>query len=466
MSRILIIDDDPNICSILEKLVESIGHHSAIANTLEDGLNFAQINHYDLVLLDLEFPMGNGLQILPDLLKVSSSPEVIIITGAGDTRGAEQAYKYGAWDYIPKPFIMDEVTLPISRALQYIHEKETAKPPITLKRTGIVGESNALCSCLEDVARTVMSEASVLITGETGTGKELFARAIHINSRRSSGNLITVDCGALPETLVESTLFGHEKGAFTGAERRQEGLIQQAEGGTLFLDEIGELPLTTQISLLRTLQEHRLRPVGGKSEIPVDFRLIAATNRDLDKMVKEKKFREDLFFRIRAIELKIPPLRERGQDIQEIAISKIHQLTQRYGLGAKGVSPEFLETLSAHEWPGNVRELINMLEYALASAGNDPTLYPKHLPPEYRTVMITGRSGRIPKISEFQKCMPDTDGEFPTMTEYRDSTEKEYLRMLLVKAGGNREEACRLSGISQSRLYGLLSKHNLSRFPQ
>ncbi len=464
MAIILIIDDDPKICEVLTKMVEDIGHHTTVANTLEEGLHLSQTNDYDLILLDLEFPQGNGLQILPDLLKAPSSPEVIIITGTGDTRGAELAFKYGAWDYIRKPFLLDEVTLPISRALQYINEKETPKPPTTLKRSGIIGESTAISSCLEDVAKSSVTDASVLIFGETGTGKELFARAIHENSKRSSGHFVVVDCGALPGTLIESTLFGHEKGAFTGAEKQQEGIIQQAERGTLFLDEIGELPLNTQTSLLRTLQEHRLRPVGGQTEIPVDFRLIAATNRDLDLMVKEKVFREDLLYRIRAIDIKLPPLRNREQDIQEIILYQIQRLCRLYSIDNKGISKEFFRVLKNHTWPGNVRELINVLEYALASAENDPTLFPKHIPSKYRIAMLKDNSDQIPEISVYKNEITDADGKFPTFPEYRARTEKAYLQMLLESAKGKREEACRLSGISQSRLYGLLKKHNLSRF--
>jgi DNA-binding NtrC family response regulator len=464
MARLLIIDDDVKICMVLSRLIESMGHEASAAHTLEEGLGRASTNQYDIVLLDLEFPEGNGLQILPDLLKVSSSPEVIIITGTGDTRGAELSFKYGVWDFIQKPFTLDEASLPITRALQYRSEKGSTKQPVFLDRTNIVGDSDAIRICLGEIARTSVTDASVLITGETGTGKELFAKAIHQNSARSKGPFITVDCGALPETLAESALFGHEKGAFTGADKRQDGLILQAQGGTLFLDEIGDLLLNIQASLLRTLQEHRIRPLGGKKELPVDFRLVSATNRDLDQMVKEKTFREDLLFRIRAMGIILPPLRNRKQDLQEIAIRKIHEMGQRYGLGLKGVSSDFLMHLNAHHWPGNVRELINVLEYALAAAGQDPTLVPKHLPPAYRITRLDFDSERT-KIASAQKAeTPDVHAVFPSWSAYRQQSEENYLRMLLAKAGDSREKACNLSGISQSRLYDLLKKHNLSGF--
>ena len=464
MARLLIIDDDVKICTLLTMMIESMEHQACAAHTLEEGIHRASAGQYDIILLDLEFPEGNGLQILPDLLKAPSSPEVIIVTGTGDPRGAELAFKYGVWDFIQKPFTLDELSLLITRALQYRSEKGATKHPVFLDRTDIIGDSEAIRICLGEVARTSVTDSGVLITGETGTGKELFAKAIHRNSTRSKGPFITVDCGALPETLAESALFGHEKGAFTSADKRQDGLILQAEGGTLFLDEIGDLPLNVQASLLRTLQEHRIRPLGGKQELPVDFRLVSATNRDLDQMVKEKNFRADLLFRIRAIGISLPPLRNRKQDLQEIAIHKILEMGQRYGLGLKGVSSDFLMHLNAHHWPGNVRELINVLEYVLAAAGQDPTLVPKHLPPAYRITRLDFDSGRTKSISEPEAETPDAPAEFPSWSAYRQQSEANYLRKLLAKTGDSREKACHLSGISQSRLYDLLKKHHLSGF--
>ncbi|RJP84571.1 MAG: sigma-54-dependent Fis family transcriptional regulator [Desulfobacteraceae bacterium] len=462
MARILIIDDDPDICTILLKLSEGLHHQAFIAHTLADGLAAAQSQNHDLVLLDLELPDGNGLQILPDLLKSPSQPEVIIITGAGDGRGAELAFKYGAWDFIPKPFLWEEVSLPITRAIQYRLEKEARKGPVTLNRNGIIGKSAALNGCLDDVVRACISDVSVLVTGESGTGKELFARAIHINSKRASRRFVPVDCGALTETLMESILFGHERGAFTGAFRQTDGLIKQAEGGTLFLDEIGELPFTMQRTLLRTLQEKSFLPLGADREVSVDFRLIAATNRDLDQMVQKGTFREDLLFRIKGIELSLPPLKSRKEDIEEIALNKIYHLGEQYGNETKGVSREFLDALQAQDWPGNVRELINALEYALASAGKDPTLYPKHLHPKYRAGMIQQEKAPKAGRSIDSNDYPDISEDFPVISTYRDNAEKRYLQTLLVKSRGDRSSATRLSGMSQSRLYALLKKHNLS----
>lgn len=306
---------------------------------------------------------------------------------------------------------------------------------------------------------------SVFITGETGTGKELFASAIHENSKRSANNFIVVDCGALPETLAEGLLFGHEKGAFTGADRKHTGLLEQARGGTLFLDEIGDLPLNIQKTFLRALQEKRVRPLGAGKEVSIDFRLVAATNRDLETMVRKSLFREDLLFRIRAFEIRLPPLRDRREDIQEITIHIIHRLCQQYKMGTKGISQEFYDVLNGQEWPGNVRELINVLENSLASAIQDPIIVPKHIPYQYRATMIKGPSL---DVKEGQLPGRDSDEEshekFPRLTEYRDKSERNYLYLLLNRAKGNREKACALSGISQSQLYTLLKKHNLSRF--
>jgi DNA-binding NtrC family response regulator len=463
MANLLIIDDDPEICRILMNLAKNLGHEAYEAQTLKKGLRLAQANDLALVILDLQFPEGNGLDILPDLLKVPSRPEVIIITGSG-VQGAELAFKYEAWDYVQKPFLVEEITLPISRALQYRKEKKAERVPVALNRTGIIGNSPAICSCLEAVAKASFTDSSVLITGETGTGKELFARAIHENSRRSSKNFIVVDCGALPETLAESILFGHEKGAFTGADRKRQGLFEQAEGGTIFLDEIGDLPFNIQKTLLRVLQEKCVRPLGARQEVPVDFRIVAATNRNLDRMILDNTFREDLLFRIRTIEIKLPPLRERREDIREITIRKIQYLCQQYGIGIKGISQEFLDILNSQEWTGNVRELINVLESSLASAGHDPTLFPKHIPYQYRTSLLKNDPGNDEEDPLQVLHYPDDGREFPPMAECMSRLQKNYLQLLLERTKGDSEKACRLSGISRSQLYLLLKKHDLSRF--
>ena len=303
-----------------------------------------------------------------------------MITGLGDPDEAELAIKSGAWDYLEKPASFDAIKLPLLRALEYRAERKSGNPSIVLKRNGIIGDSQKITSCLELLAQAAGSDANVLITGETGTGKELFAKVVHSNSPRAKRNFVVVDCTALPETLVESVLFGHARGAFTGAETSEEGLIKQADGGTLFLDEIGELPLLIQKRFLRVIQEHRFRPVGGRQEIASDFRLVAATNRNLEDMVREGRFREDLLFRLRTIVIESPPLREIPEDIKKLTVYYMNDLCERFGIVAKGASPEFWEIVTEYPWPGNVRELIQALEKALISAKDEPMLFPKHLP--------------------------------------------------------------------------------------
>ncbi len=463
MAKILIIDDDPKICTVLTDLATSMGHEAFQAFTLEKGLSLSLSNPLDLIFLDLQFPQGNGLQILPDLLNSPSNPEIIIITGSG-VKGAELAFKYGAWDYVEKPFLLSEISLPLSRALQYRREKLTEKAPVMLKCSGIIGESPVISRCLDAVGKASATDAGVLITGETGTGKELFAHAIHENSKRSANSFIVVDCGSLPETLVEGILFGHEKGAFTGADRRRKGLVEQADGGTLFLDEIGDLPLNIQKTFLRVLQEKRVRLLGADKEVPVDFRLIAATNRDLEEMVEKSLFRQDLLFRIRAFEIKLPPLRDRREDIREITIQIIQRLCRQYDMGIKGISKEFFDVLSDQPWPGNVRELINVLEHSLASAVHDPTIVPKHIPHQYRTALLKkgDSQNKRGELHPEKVSAEKPDENLMPLKEYRNKFERNYLHLLLDRAQGDRKTACFLSGLSQSQLYALLKKHNLS----
>ena len=467
MADILILDDDASIRQLLGELILDLGHRHQAADNLVDGLSLARKQPFDIILLDLDFPEGNGLSLMPALSELASTPEIIIITGTGNAESAETAFKYGAWNYVRKPFMIETVSLQITRALQYHAEKMRPKTPAVLKRDSIIGESEAIGICLDEVARAAVTDSSVLIYGETGTGKELFAAAIHQNSLRCDETFVVIDCGALPETLVESILFGHEKGAFTGAESRREGLIVQADGGTLFLDEIGELDLAVQKKLLRTLQEHRLRPVGAKKEIQVDFRLVAATNRDLEQMVREHTFREDLLFRIRGIEIHLPPLRERRADIRPIAYAKVQQIGDRCGLGSKGMSVELIEILEQFDWPGNVRELISVLENVVANAGADPTLVPKHLPPKYRTAFLDFDDIQNGNDDPAQMLAPfhDAAGRVVKWSDYRIRIEKDYLQFIVQQSRSSWQEACRLSGLSKTRLYELLKKHGLSISP-
>jgi len=463
MAEILIIDDDKLICEAISALVGTLGHNTATGQTLAEGLRLAQERPFDVVFLDVRLPDGNGLDVLPQIRSTPSTPEIIILTGYGDPDGAELAIKNGAWDYIEKPSSIQHIKLPLLRALEYRNEKARERPTVALKRQDIVGNSQRLSACLDVLAQAANGDVNVLIQGETGTGKELFARALHRNSPRANRNFVVVDCAALPETLVESVLFGHKKGAYTGASESEDGLVKQADQGTLFLDEIGELPMPIQKSFLRVLQERRFRPVGGSQEIKSDFRLVAATNRDLESLAAQGRFRQDLLYRLRTMVIELPPLRECLDDIKELTLHYTTQLCERWGIGSKGYSPEFLDMLKEYPWPGNVRELIQALEKALLSAKDDPILYPQNLPDHIRIHITRNVLQRRPGTPAAAAANPSAPQVLSNLQEAREAAiveaEGRYLKELMSRTGGNIAEACRISGLSRSRLYTLLKKY-------
>jgi len=465
MASILIVDDDPLARDSLARIVKKMGHDAAEAGSLGSAREMIPSNAYDLVFCDVRMPDGSGLDLLPEIRAAAASPEVIIVTGFGDPDGAELAIKQGAWDYIEKPLSVKAVMLCIERALQYREKKKSSFQPVALNVEGIVGASPKLRACLDLLAQAASSEANILITGETGTGKELFAQAIHRNSGRSNRSFVVVDCAALPETLVESTLFGHVRGAFTGADKPRDGLVRQADGGTLFLDEIGELSVSIQKAFLRVLQEKRFRPVGGGSEVTSDFRLVAATNRDLESLARSGGFREDLLFRLRTLVLELPPLRDMKEDIKELMLHYLVRFCEHYELPVKGYSPDFLDVLLAYDWPGNIRELIQALEKAIITAKDEPVLFPKHLPDHIRI--------HLARAAVLQKRAPapaPVAGQAAAdsnlnLKDFRESEmvriEKAYLASLMRRTNGDVGEACRVSGLSRSRLYTLLKKYGL-----
>ncbi len=459
MGKVLIIDDNQFNAEVLSDMVVSLGHEVTCTYTAEEGLQAARSQSFDVVFLDVQLPDGNGLMLLPSIHAMPSAPEVIIITGFGSPDGAELAIKNGAWDFIEKPLERKLIELPLVRALQYRETKKQIRTPLVLKREGIIGSSSIMGTCLDLIAQAAASDANVLITGETGTGKEVFAQAIHNNSIKSDMPFVTVDCASLPPTIIESILFGHEKGAFTGADRIQEGLIKQADGGTLFLDEVGDLPFAAQKAFLRVLQEHCFRPLGAKREVRSEFRVIAATNRYLDKMIGEGKIREDLLFRLRAITIELPPLRERPGDVKELIGYYVNKICMRQGREVKGFSPEFSDALCAYDWPGNIRELINALESALAAALDETMLYPKHLPTQLRVSLIRGAVSKKKDSTKFSVKMD-------TLKERRDAVfvreEKQYLQELVALTGGSIREACAISGLGRARLYQLIKKHGIA----
>jgi two-component system NtrC family response regulator len=471
LAAILIIDDDRILCNMLTGKLAEMGHAAAAAHTLKEGLEAALAGAHDVVLLDVRMPDGNGLSVLSLVQNAPSRPEVIIITGQGDPDGAELAIRNGAWDYIEKPSTMKEMILPITRALQYREEKMARRRPArVLKRDDIVGSSPQMRACLELLAQAADSDINVLITGETGTGKELFAQAIHQNSARVDGRFIVVDCTALPENLVEAMLFGHEKGAFTGADKAREGMIAQADGGTLFLDEVGELPLSIQKTFLRALQEHRFRPLGGKHEIESRFRLISATNKNMDEMVEKGAMRGDLLFRLRSLAIPLPALREHPEDIKALVLHHTAKSCERIGVPLKGFSPDFLDVLTSYEWPGNVRELVNALESAINVARYENTLFPRRLPTNIRIRAVRASLARDvrPDRTEEAGASPGNGATppLPPMRSVRDAVlstmEKDYLEKLMALCAGDMDEACRVSLLSRPRLYALLKKHGIS----
>ncbi len=467
MANVLIIDDDKNICKLVNSLVIDMDHNATCALSLKEGYQKVYSEEFDLVFLDVWLPDGNGLEILPKIRQSRSMPEVVIMTGNGDPDGAELAIKSGAWDYIEKPFTREKITLPLMRALQYREEKQSKREAVVLDRGEIIGQSPQICHCLDLLSQAVNSQASVLITGATGTGKELFANAIHCNSPRGHKNFVVVDCAALPETLVESTLFGHEKGAFTSADTAQEGLIKQADGGTLFLDEVGELSLSVQRAFLRVLQEHRFRPVGGKREINSDFRLVCATNQDLNQMEKTGKFRRDLLFRLRSLVIELPTLAERSGDIRNLVMHHTARLCDRYGMAKKKFSPEFFEVIEAYSWPGNVRELISVLENAIVEAGEAPIIYSKHLPPHIRVEVARAAIDKKDPSKLEPAGGEDSSPAINKLKDYREAVvmeaEIKYLQNLMLLTRGDIQRACHLCGLSRPRLYALMKKYQISR---
>ena len=465
-ASILIIDDDRAVCKLLTHKIQGMGHQAVSCLNLRDGIAEADAKDYDVIFLDVNLPDGNGLDILPDLRAVATAPEIIIMTGFGDPDGAELAIKNGAWDYIQKPISARETELQLNRVIKFRENlAQQKRNSVALKRDAIVGNSAPMERCFDMLAQAAGSDNSVLILGETGTGKELFARAIHDNSARAQEAFVVVDCTVLPENLVESELFGHKKGTFTGAEKDKDGLILQADKGTLFLDEVGDLPATVQKAFLRLLQERRFRPIGGQYELESDFRLVAATNRDLDAMVNAGQFRKDLLYRIRAMTIKLPPLRERGDDIRQIALYQMAKYCERNNIGTKAFTSEFIEALQTYDWPGNVRELINTMKTSLGSVGIGETLSTMHLPTPIRIHMaraavMAGVQAQTDSDSEIVLTETST---LPLFRVRMNATEKAYLKSLMATTGFDIKESCEISGLSRSRLYALLKKHGLSR---
>jgi len=460
MTEVLIIDDDKLICDILVRMMAKLGHSSRYALTAKEGLELAKSGMFDIVFLDVMLPDANGLELIKPIKATQSSPEIIIITGNSNPDGAEMAIKSGAWNYLGKPFLRQELNLQVSRALQFRKEKGEVSTPGILKRNGIIGESQEIQSCLDQAAIAAYSDTNVLISGQQGTGKELFAKTIHLNSDRCENNFVIVDCCTINEQTAESLLYGHKKGAFPGAMGDKPGLIKLADKGTLFLDEISEMPMQMQRTFLRVIESMSYRPMGSKKDKTSNFRVIATTSQDLEELSDQGLFRKDLLFKLNGINIQLPELKMIKLDIIQMALYYIEHFCKKYNIDSKGISPECLDIIGAYEWPGNVRELINAIDKAIASAKNESTLYSIHLP-AYIKAKVVKELFMPPDRGEKEGNSDYAKGDFPKLKDLLETTEEEYLSALLGFTSGNVKRACRMSGVSKSRMYARLKKYSI-----
>ena len=435
--NILVVDDEKSLREMLAILLQREGYQVIQVENGKKGLELVKKSEFDLIITDMKMPELGGLELLRKLREQDNDITVLMMTAFSSTEDAVEAMKLGAYDYITKPFKNDEIRLVVKNALERKklqkenkHLKEQLGQRFSFKK--LIGESREMKQLISLLERIAPSEANVLITGESGTGKELVARALHLNSARKEHSFIPINCGAIPENLLESELFGHEKGAFTGADRKKEGLFETADKGTLFLDEIGELPMGMQVKLLRVLQEREFRRVGGTKNLPLDIRLVAATNQNLILMVKEGSFREDLFYRLNVVSVELPPLRERKSDIP-LLINCFYE--QQTGNSTYSIQPEALEVLLNYDWPGNIRELQNLVERCLVLGGHDQ-LKSEWLPPQMQvTKKGTG-------------CILDEIPEDFQLEPWLEEIERNVLVKALDKTGGVRKKAAELLGIS------------------
>jgi two-component system response regulator HydG len=467
VAQILIIDDHDSMREGLELLLRKRGHRTVSAENGARGMELLAENGADLVITDLKMAQMDGLEVLRAVRADHPDVEVLVITAYGTIEKAVEAMKLGASDFLTKPFSSEEFGVKVDRLLQTMAEKErlrrenrSLRVENTVLREGlengeqprygeIVGESVAMQDVFRWIDRVARSESTVMIYGESGTGKELVARAIHAGSSRGDGPFVRVNCGALSDSLLDSELFGHEKGAFTGAERRRRGRFELANGGTLFLDEVATVAPQTQIRLLRVLQERELERVGGEETIPVDVRIIAATNQPMDRLLDGSAFREDLFYRLHVVPVTLPPLRDRTEDLPVLARHFVEKLRKRTCSGVRSISDEALDRLGEHTWPGNVRELENVIERALVMADGE--------------VLETSDLPAL-EVPEGQVPLPDgrvlsTSGM--DLNEVVEGMEERLLRQALDQAKGVKAEAARLLGLKPSALYYKLEKYGI-----
>ncbi len=445
--RILIIDDEPALREVLGMVLSRAGYEVRDAPSGEAGLRVFNQWMPDLVITDLTMPGVDGLDVLREV-KVRAAERgkdvpVILVTAHGSAASAVEAMKEGAFDYVAKPFQNDELRLTVQKALamrRLAEENERLHAALgTRYQLGqFVGASPRMQEVYALVRRVMGTPINCLVCGESGTGKELLAKAMHFGSERSRGPFVPVNCGALPEQLVESELFGHKKGTFTGAIRDKTGFFEAADGGTIFLDEIGEMPLSAQVKVLRALAERRVTPVGSTEEVPVDVRVIAATNKDLEAEVKAGRFREDLYYRLNVVQIDLPPLRDRAADIPTLTQHFIENFSAEYGKLLRGATPEAVRLLRAYSFPGNVRELRNIVERAVALESG-PLLTAGSLPERVQGGLAAATEDQVEE--EFPSAGIDLEARL-------SSVERRYIEKALVAANQNRTQAARLLGVT------------------
>ena len=446
---IMVVDDDLAHRTMLRSLLSGWGYQVIEADDGQTAIDLVSERAFDLILMDVRMVKVSGLEALAVIKKYNPSIPIIIITAHSSVETAVEAMKKGAYDYLTKPLDFDELRLNLQRAIDHRQlKKENRQLRATLnghfERSKLIGNSPVITNLLATVYQVAPSEASILIHGESGTGKELVAAAIHRNSNRRDGPFISLNCAAITETLFESELFGHEKGAFTGAHRRTEGRFQQADGGTLFLDEVSEMPLTMQVKLLRVLQERKVTRVGGSQEVMIDVRIISATNRDLEKAIEAGRFREDLYYRLNVVALDLPPLRVRRDDIPLLADHFIQKFGKQNHKEIKGLTPQAMDRLIKYEWPGNVRELMNGLERA--------------------TVLARSEYIDVPDLPLSVQKMNVQDGSAPLasgLDQPLEEVERSAVLQTLEACGGNKSETSRRLGITRKTLHKKLKKYGL-----
>ena len=453
--RILVIDDDQEVRTSLQTVLETLGYATHTAATGEEGLHAIQREPFDLVLCDLRLPGASGLDVLKH--KASAVP-VILMTAYGNADIATQAARGGAFDYISKPINPDDLIFTLRKFEDFERlkrENEALKASLSERYSfkNIVAQSESFKNVFETIKRLAPFNTTVMITGESGTGKELLARAIHESSPRKGKSFIAINCGAIPENLMESELFGHRKGAFTDASRDKKGLFEEASGGTLFLDEVGELPLHLQVKLLRALQEQTIRRVGDEQSIPIDVRLISATLRNLENDAQAGRFREDLLYRLNVVSVHLPPLRERVEDISLLIEHFLKKHSKRLGIPAKRVGADVMKVLLEYEWRGNARELENCIERALVLSQED--VIGLESLPEQVTRAHTKRQ---------QRASSDTNAQDDNLSikQKTSALEIDLIQRALAKTGGNRTHAAKILEISHRALLYKLKEYGLS----